>query len=57
MYNLNPLFILKMLGGDGKAVIGSCGASKSFGLCEHQLLLQLSTVHNYVTATDTKLCI
>ena len=31
-------------------------ASKSFGLCEHQPLLQLSSVHKYVTVPGTELC-
>lgn len=41
--------MMGVLGRDGKVVIGSDGASKSSGLCEHQLVL------NCITVLDTKL--
>jgi len=46
----------KMLGGDGEVIFSSYGASKSFGLREHQLLPRPSSARNHVAVIAPKLC-
>lgn len=49
--------VFTMLGGGGKVTISSYGAYESFGLCEHQMLLWLSSVHICIPVIEMNLCI
>jgi len=48
--------VFTVLGGAGKVTISSYGASESFGLCEHQMLLWLSSVHICIPVIEMNLC-